>query len=133
MTPLRSPDELPVRARQRLISLLEAGVTPKHLVVFHELSTTPRRTSDWNRRGARAILWAQQDLPAALEHASSAVKVYAPPIGKFLFKTSTLLAGVVAFLIWKLLTVAAAVAVADPCLVVVTEDGYWLEVDRWDE
>jgi len=34
-------------------------------------------------------------------------------------------------LLCGLAAVVAALVLVDPCLVVVTEDGWWLEVDRW--
>jgi len=121
LEPLGPSTILPERARRRLQAVLTAGVIPRAVVVFHELpATPPARFSAARRRGvqlARALP------PLAMAVERSALRLL-PVLGWLL------IAGIRA-LLSGLTAVVAALVLVDPCLVVVTEDGWWLEVDRW--
>ena len=121
LEPLRPATILPARAEQRLRAILSAGIRPRAVVVFHELpATPPARFSAARRRGvqlARALP------PLAMAVERSALRLL-PVLGWLL------IAGIRA-LLSGLTAVVAALVLVDPCLVVVTEDGWWLEVDRW--
>ena len=58
MQPLTDPNSLPTRARSRLEALLASGVTPKGVVVFHELTVSPARPPTiWERCSAQVTYW----------------------------------------------------------------------------
>ncbi len=121
LEPLTPATILPERARRRLQAVLAAGVVPRAVVVFHELPATPPTRSSAARRHAVAMARALPPMAVAVEH--SALRLL-PVLGWLL------IAAVRAALL-GLAAVVAALVLVDPCLVVVTEDGWWLEVDRW--
>lgn len=125
MEPVTSQTVLPPRARQRLQAVLRSGIRIKAIVLFHEIPSAPPRATAWQR-----------------------MRDAAPAVGKhLLIAVGALLTGMVALLavaavaalllaIGSALLVLGALALigqsgVDPCLVVVTEEGDWLEVDRW--
>lgn len=134
--PLTPQTRLPVRAALRLGAILASGVELKGAVVFHEVNAqVPSRPLALQRRLARAKLWADQELPVQAEHVLSevgrATRQYGPVLAR------ALLAGAGIVLAGSALLIGAAVAViatacgallSDPCLVVVTTDGPWIEI-----
>ncbi len=121
LEPLGPATILPARAEQRLRAVLAAGVMPRAVVVFHELPAAPPARFPVARRHAVALARALPSMAAAVER--SALRLL-PVLGWLLIAAArALLLGLAAVL--------AALVLVDPCLVVVTEDGWWLEVDRW--
>jgi hypothetical protein len=121
LEPLGPSTILPERARRRLQAVLTAGVIPRAVVVFHELSGTPPARFSAIRR--RAMAAARTLPPMAIAVERSALRLL-PVLG-------WLVTAAVRALLCGLAAVVAALVLIDPCLVVVTEDGWWLEVDRW--
>jgi hypothetical protein len=121
LEPLGPATLLPARAQRRLHAVVSAGVVPRAVVVLHELLPTPPARSSAIRRHAVAAARALPPMAAAVER--SALRLL-PVLG-------WLLVAAVRVLLCGLAAVAAALVPVDPCLVVVTEDGWWLEVDRW--
>lgn len=124
--PLSGQTTLTPRARQRLDALLAAGVRPKAVVVFHEIEQQPRNQPTTSiLRAARSVA---RPLPTLAYQTVMATAAHLPLIGRFALKVA----------MWSVVGVGAvALAVvsvigSDPCLVIVTEDGYWIEVDRWN-
>ncbi|MDE3076875.1 MAG: hypothetical protein KGJ86_15775 [Chloroflexota bacterium] len=130
------PDgDLPSRARSRLQELLDTSLEPRAIVVFHEaLEPTPSRAA---MIAAKTHRWLSQELPRMAQESSAKIlkrlENYGPLIVRGAEQTAEL-AGVLAIGAGAVALgaiFAAAAAVGDPCLVVVTRDHDWLEVDRW--
>ena len=121
LEPLRPATILPARAQRRLRAFLAAGVVPRAVVVFHELPPTPPARLSAARQHAVAVTRALPSMVVAVER--SALRLL--PILGWLFIAA------IRVLLLGLAAVVAALVLVDPCLVVVTEDGWWLEVDRW--
>jgi hypothetical protein len=128
MEPLTTETYLPPRAEARLQQVRQVGIAPKAIVVFHEL-TGQTQPSPLTRTGQRLGRFASVDVPAAAMRAGHLAQQHGPGV----LRAAAVSAGVVLTGIGliALATVTAAVSVTDPCLVIVTEDGYWLEIDRW--
>jgi hypothetical protein len=121
LEPLTPTTVLPPRARRLLQAILAAGVVLRAVVVFHELpASSPARFSAL-RRHAVTLARALPPMATAMERSSLRLL---PVLG-------WLLIAVMRALLCGLAAVVAALVLVDPCLVVVTEDGWWLEVDRW--
>jgi hypothetical protein len=128
MEPLNLFSELPLRASQRLDAVLALGITPRAVVLFHELAainpTLPRE---------EAIAVPAEQLATvaglALQRAGSAlwpILTHAVAVGAAKFRRSHRTiepVDVPAFL--------DPTPRVDPVLVIVTGDGYWVELDRW--
>jgi len=121
LEPLGPATILPARAQRRLRAVLAAGVVPRAVVVFHELPATPSARLSAVQRHVVSVARALPPMAAAVER--SALRLL-PVLG-------WLLIAAVRALLCGLAAVVAALVLVDPCLVVVTEDGWWLEVDRW--
>lgn len=115
--------EIPARALQRVRAIYEAGIRPKTFVIAHELAgqlpamVTPpltqriepyvRQALQFSMKAARVTghVLATYVLPAAGEVLAIAVPI--------------VIAAIVAGLAY------------DPCLIVVTEDDVWIQIDSW--
>jgi len=128
LQPLTPQTYLPPRAQDRLDQVLEAGIKPKAIVVFHELPRQPK-PSTLTKFGHQLGRFASVEIPAAALRAGNLAREHGPGM----LRAASIGAGVVltgvAYL--ALATITAALTITDPCLVIVTQDGYWLEVDRW--
>ena len=122
---------MPTRAIERVQAIYAAGLRPQGFVVVHEaplLLTTPE--------GRHAKAW---QFPSLSPDAKSALKAAAGTLGVVAVGIGAV-TGIAALAV-AALSVAAVLAVPvfllagmtliDPILVVVTEDGYWVEIDRW--
>jgi hypothetical protein len=130
--PLTPETYLPARAEARLNQVFEAGIKPKAVVVFYELpgKAEPSKVSQVGQQvGQQLSRFASVDVPAAALRAGQLAKQHGPGV----LRMAAIGAGVVltGMGLIALAGITAAVSVTDPCLVIVTEDGYWLEVDRW--
>jgi hypothetical protein len=122
---------VPARALARVQAIFAAGLRPKGFVVVHE---------------APKLLPAPvQDHPDALRMSAlpapvrSALKVTSIAVG--VLGTLAVVASGLAILAVAAISLAAILAlpailvvgaaVVDPILVAVTDDGYWIEIDRW--
>lgn len=139
LEPVQEGTPLPPRAKQRLAEFLATGVVPRAIVVFHEIPDTPAPLSTPARLAVRAQHWAQQELPVLVDGAKT--QQYAPVLGSWALRAARRAAPIVGIaaltgvaIVGHLAmasTAVVAAAVVDPCLVVVTEDGTWVELDRW--
>ena len=123
---------LPHHAIERVQAIFEAGIRPVGFVMVHEapkLLPAPAQ--------AEPTTWQMPTLP---ENVRSTLKT----VGTTLVTAAAGLLAItgVAIAVIAALVVAAAVFIPvaflaaavsiDPILVAVTEDGYWIEIDRWD-
>lgn len=107
----------PARALKRVQSLYAAGIRPQGFVVVHEA-------------------------PLALPSGKPTPKVNPLPIGNIEFEDAAadigkaigvLAAGAFAVIGLALMsTLAVGALVLDPILIAVTQDNYWVEIDRWN-
>lgn len=150
LEPVNIDAKLPLRARTRLDALLALDLVPKAIVLFHEIPTDwapaspPTAASSpvtaTRQHGTRLSRWAQQSLPVLVDRASEATRRHGPPLARTLAHLTVRALGLAALglgaaTIVALGATATAIgaALSDPCLVIVTADGYWIEIDRWDD
>lgn len=118
--------------RSLLEALLASGVTPKGVVVFHELTVTALRPPTvWEQQSAQLTHWVQQELPVLAERVAQTIAHHAPIVGKAALDLSLVITRGIAAVVWGTAGVIAQAVINDPCLVLVTEDDYWVEIDRW--
>jgi hypothetical protein len=109
--------QIPVRALERVQAIYAAGVRPKGFVVVHEapLQLTAPSRDDFE---TFQMPYLSPELKSALTIAVGGLAVG--------------LAALAAVAVVAVpLTLIAGLALVDPILVAVTEDGYWVEIDRW--
>lgn len=137
MEPLKPDTKLPARARQRLAAVKASGMKLKATVVFHEMPTARQfklsrtKPAKFLRMGVR---WLAQETPVVLDKAAVAARQHAPTIGRVLLAlgiVSLTVLAVVAKASAAVATTVVTVALADPCLVVIDEQGHFYEIDRW--
>jgi hypothetical protein len=138
MEPLMPATPLPKRAAARLQALRAAGVPLRAVVVFHELPTAGHSVPP-------APHWSTQAAGRARQHGASMADALRSAVaaGQARQQGASVLAGVQQALFAsralanRLARSVGTViddvtdALRDPCLVAVTADGQWLEVDRW--
>jgi hypothetical protein len=135
----QSPELLPKRARERLMQILEAGIRPVDLVVYHEKAKPSLIQSHLSpalkSSTSRLATWSSQDLPVLIDLVRQLVRAHGPTVIKVVAAAGLL---VLTVAMYCLLTAAVVVA-HDPvlCIVVSDEDSdgervdYWIEIDRW--
>jgi hypothetical protein len=108
--------EIPFRALQRVQSLFAAGIRPKGFVVVHE---APR------------VLPAGEPvkLPKPFPVGNVEFGKVLSTAGKVVAAAATAVAALSGLALLSGLMVGAAVL--DPILIAVTDDDYWVEIDRW--
>lgn len=123
---------IPDRAIERIQAIYASGLRPKGFVVVHEapmlLAAPQEQASGYSR------------LNFLTPGIKSAVQVLGYGLGGLaaliaLFSGLLFLAAAVAALAGVVLLPAAAIAgavILDPILIAVTDDDYWIEIDRWD-
>ena len=121
---------VPARALQRVQDLFSAGLRPKGFVVVHE---APRLLSapagDTPRPLDLSPISAQ--LKSGLKVAGAVLGVTAAALAA-VSVAAVLVVGVLAVAALAVPALAVAAVVVDPILIAVTEDGWWIEIDRWD-
>lgn len=111
---------VPARALERIRAIYEAGIQPKAFVIAHEApkeiaapAGTPKTTpfEFWSRKVG--------------EHSLTALKI----IGA----TAAVLVPIAGVVLGAgfLITLGVLSAMVDPCLIVVTEDDVWIQIDYW--
>jgi len=105
---------IPARAINRIRTIFDAGIRPQGFVLVHEapmlLKAPPApRVEPRTVAGTISSPEATGDLAATVGTVLSALASMIVPMMMF-----------------------AAAAIVDPILVAVTEDGYWIEIDRWN-
>jgi hypothetical protein len=128
-------EELPTRAKQRVMEMLEAGIRPVDLVLYHEIKEPgfieARLSPAVKATGSRLATWASQDVPVMTEKAWEVTKKHGPTLlGMVVAGIAVVATLLLVGLAYTALAVVSAI-VSDPVLVIVTEDGYWIEIDRW--
>lgn len=119
---------IPTRALKRVQTLYEAGLRPKGFVMVHEapaLLAAPARTLEQSTRHFDVT---DSERKSALLAAGGGAAAAVATAGALALVVASVVA-VAAFAL-PLFAVAGAVAV-DPILVAVTDDDYWIEIDRW--
>jgi len=135
LEPLATDSELPSRARKRLQAVRATDLPIKAVVLFHEIpTTTPPAPASAAAMIGRCGRWVDQELPIIANGAVAHARRVAPVLGAAArVAVSIAAAGLAASAVAiSAVTLAAlSAALADPCLVVVTDDGWWIEIDRW--
>ena len=135
LEPVVDETRLPSRARQRLEAVRRSGLPIKAVVLFHELPTvaSPSNGTVVHASG-RVRSWMEQELPVRAAQLRARAYQLAPIVGWVArallgLTVTTLTVGAVAAMTVTLGVLSAVLT--DPCLVVVTDDGCWIEIDRW--
>ena len=108
----RDSTPLPPRAVARIAAIFASGARPQGFVLVHEspmLLKAPREAPQQPKVAAVPAGSTGGDVLSALGSALTAIVTTILPM----------------FFL-------AAAAIVDPILVAVTEDNYWIEIDRWD-
>ena len=129
---------IPERAFRRIQTIYAAGLRPRGFILAHEAPKLLKAPSSapTSRDDKPGVL----QLPAISPQVKSALKTLAVVLGAIALG----IIAVAGAIILAIALVAAAMALLvpiamvgtlvliDPILVAVTEDGYWIEIDRWD-
>ena len=118
---------IPIRAYERIQTIFAGGLRPQGFVLVHEaplVLSAPQQPGEIEKQNSskESIAKTAGLLGAILTGAGALSAALAVGLGILL------LGGV---LLIPTLLLAGAVMV-DPILVAVTEDGYWIEIDRWN-
>jgi hypothetical protein len=106
---------LPPRALKRIRAIFAAGIRPEGFVLVHEAPKLLKEPS-----------------APRVEPRTMSPTPYSPDAtADFATSLANGIAGL-ASMIFPVLFFVVAAAIADPILVAVTEDGYWIEIDRWN-
>jgi len=127
---------IPARSLERVQALYEAGVRPKAYILAHE---TPRTLTASTVAEAGPVKesfdWAKIRQEAARR--AGQLAEHLPDwevVGSVALKVLTVLgvtAGALAAVPVLLVGLVATAVLVDPILIAVTEDDYWVEIDRW--
>jgi hypothetical protein len=122
---------VPTRALRRVEGIFEAGIRPKGFVLVHE---APKLLA--GPAGKEAESLRMRALPDGVRSKLKMVGTGLGAVGLALVVIPGLVAlAVAAFALAAMVAAPAALVVGavvvDPILIAVTEDGYWIEVDRW--
>jgi len=132
----RDSSHIPARSLERVQALYEAGVRPKAYILAHE---TPRTLTASTVAEAGPVKesfdWAKIRQEAARR--AGQLAEHLPDwevVGSVALKVLTVLgvtAGALAAVPVLLVGLVATAVLVDPILIAVTEDDYWVEIDRW--
>jgi hypothetical protein len=111
------PTAIPERALARIRAIFAAGIRPQGFVLIHEAPMLLKGPSK------------PPESPAVVLPAFSATAPLPETIVSLASALGAGLAGLASMIFPMLLFVATAMV--DPILVAVTEDGFWVEIDRW--
>ncbi len=123
---------IPSRTLARIQAIFTVGIRPKGFVLAHEApKLLPSPTTEGNKL--------QDHFSQPIAKTTPIRRTESPQRITELFTTAmsglgTLLSGLLTILGSLILPAAylvGAVIMLDPILVAVTEDGYWIEIDRW--
>ena len=133
----KDTSDVPARALERVQAIFAAGLRPQGFVMVHEAPKLLPPPAGYEPPAPAPLTLRMPVLP---EQVRSTVKVVSGAIAALGMGLAAIMGVVVvaiaaiaaaAVVLIPLAFVAAIVAV-DPILVAVTEDGYWIEIDRWD-
>jgi hypothetical protein len=130
--------DIPDHAMEKLKIIFAEGLRPKGFVVVHE---TPKLLPAPVQPGQEEAEEADPaQLPSfPLEGVKTALKIVAIGLAAAAILVGAVIA--IALVVAAALAIAAALVIpaaavtaiaVDPILIAVTDDGYWIEIDRWD-
>lgn len=111
---------VPARALERIRGIYEAGIHPKAVVIAHE---APREIAA--PKGTPTISPFQFWTRKVGEHSLTGLKVLGAVAAVVIPVAATVLGASL------LITFGLLAAMVDPCLIVVTEDDVWVQIDYW--
>jgi hypothetical protein len=119
---------IPARAVERLRTIYEAGIIPKAVIIGHELPPHPSPLPSPSTPQAELPPWPQLQPPNEVsmptrEATSSGIAPVLAPLAAVVAGACTILP--------TLFPLLLAGALLDPCLLVVTEDNVWIQIDFW--
>lgn len=110
--------EIPIRAKQRIQAIFEAGIRPKGFVIVHEAPMLLTAPKEDEHNFLETIDWEQ--VRVASSHGLLAV--------------AKVVGAIATGIIWSVSAMlSVGLGAMDPILIAVTEDDYWIGIDRWDE
>jgi len=119
---------LPERARQRMKLVAEVGIRPKGWLLIHE---APKHLPAPQQE--KTVTQPKETIhPEIKQQAKKALKVTGSILGGFAIATGGLALAIGAITLLVPAFLIAGVVMLDPILVAVTDDGHWIEIDRWD-
>jgi len=125
---------IPARALERVQAIYAAGLRPQGFVLVHEAPKLLSAPKQNEAQPPRLPLLSPQH-QSAIKWAGSALAMLTAGV---IALSGLVLLAIAAFVLLALLATVilpmfllAGVALYDPILIAVTEDGYWVEVDRW--
>ncbi len=119
---------IPARSIERIQAIFAAGIRPQGFVLVHEapMLLPPSTTDQRTRQITTAPTFPQQLLPEGFE---DLIRATIPVLTTLATIATSILAVTATSIIPATLMVGALLL--DPILVAVTEDGHWIEIDRW--
>ena len=111
--------ELPLRTYRRVQTLFANGIRPQGFVVVHE---TPRLLGRSSREPEPAARRTAPRFQGNSETGSSVTQTLLSAVTKAVVGSLPFLFG----------TIALGMAMIDPIVAAVMEDGSWIEIDRWE-
>ena len=119
---------LPSRAQDRMDAIFSAGIRPQGWLIVHEApKQLPANIEE--RDVPTPIVWLD---PQTRQQVRNTLKYIGTGLGALAVATGTAALAIFAALAFLPLVLIAGVILIDPILVAVTEDGFWVEIDRWD-
>lgn len=113
---------IPERALERVHALYASGIRPRAFVIAHEVPLQLRPPANAPQISPLEF-WAGR----LTEHSVTVLKI----TGKVLTTVVLPLAVTVLGVTLSAMVGLASVALADPCLIAVTEDNVWIQIDFW--
>lgn len=113
---------IPERSMERVHALFEAGIRPKAFVIAHEAPMQLRAPAN-TPRVSPLEFWVQR----LTAHSIAALQI----TGKILTTVVLPLTVAVLGVTLSAMVGLAAVALSDPCLIAVTDDDVWIQIDFW--
>lgn len=114
--------QIPARSVARVRAIYEAGIRPKAFVIAHEVPLQLRAPANVPKISPLEF-WAQR----LAAHSISALKIVGHVLTKFVLPATAAVLGMTLSAMVGL----ANVALADPCLIAVTDDNIWIQIDYW--
>jgi len=123
--------QIPARTLERVQAIYAAGLRPRGFVLVHEAPLLLSAPAE-NKSSPLRMSALPPQLKSALGLVAGALGIVAAGLVLVLGVVVLVMAALaaVAVLVIPAMLVTGAVFV-DPILVAVTEDGYWIEIDRW--
>jgi len=118
--------EIPERALARVHAIFAAGIRPKGFILVHEapmLLPAPKEKQAQTPQPQWALS------PESTQKAIETLSFSVTTLAKVMAGAVTLVAALGAVVIPAIFLTGAALI--DPILIAVTEDDYWIEIDRW--